>query len=144
MYICIYLYQTHIILCCSSVHVWSSCDLMQQAPFTDCQDVVDPTPYINVCKQISCKYPEGDGVSCSFFEAYVKTCSMKGKITVADWRSTVSCCKISLFTLYDSNDDAGPEHIPVLHVIQWYSSGRGVKTLHQRGRKYSDLSLSTV
>uniref|UniRef100_A0A8C9Z5S6 ZP domain-containing protein n=1 Tax=Sander lucioperca TaxID=283035 RepID=A0A8C9Z5S6_SANLU len=84
------------------------CNLLMQAPFTDCHDQVNPAPYITACAETSCKFPteEGLALSCQFLDAYAKTCSLNTTITLGDWRSPDDCRKIvPCMELYCSNNE---------------------------------------
>ncbi|XP_039662099.1 zona pellucida sperm-binding protein 4-like [Perca fluviatilis] len=83
------------------------CNLLMQAPFTDCQ--VDPAPYITACAETSCKFPteEGLALSCQFLDAYAKTCGLNTNITLGDWRSLADCPvpQVSCTELYCSDNE---------------------------------------
>uniref|UniRef100_A0A8C9ZER3 ZP domain-containing protein n=1 Tax=Sander lucioperca TaxID=283035 RepID=A0A8C9ZER3_SANLU len=90
------------------------CNLLMQAPFTDCHDQVNPALYIIACAETSCKFPteEGLALSCQFLDAYAKTCSLNTTITLGDWRSPDDCRKIvPCMELYCSdNEFCGEKH----------------------------------
>ncbi|XP_039661845.1 uromodulin-like [Perca fluviatilis] len=85
------------------------CNLLMQAPFTDCHSQVDPAPYITACAETSCKFPteEGLALSCQFFDAYAKTCGVETNITLGDWRSPTVCPvpQVSCMELYCSDNE---------------------------------------
>ncbi|XP_031175018.1 alpha-tectorin-like isoform X2 [Sander lucioperca] len=85
------------------------CNLLMQAPFTDCHDQVNPAPYITACAETSCKFPteEGLALSCQFLDAYAKTCSLNTTITLGDWRSPDDCPvpQVPCMELYCSNNE---------------------------------------
>ncbi|TNN81087.1 Alpha-tectorin [Liparis tanakae] len=76
------------------------CDLMSQAPFTDCP--YDPEPFITACKSIACKYTEDDRPAeypaCLYMQAYAKACFLKAGKTLEDWRSTAGCSQPTICT----------------------------------------------
>ncbi|XP_056287237.1 uncharacterized protein LOC130204496 [Pseudoliparis swirei] len=80
------------------------CDLMSQAPFTDCT-LIDPEPFITACKSIACKYTEDDRPAdypaCQYMQAYAKACFLKSAATLGDWRSTASCSTTRLASCLD-------------------------------------------
>ncbi|XP_028435413.1 uromodulin isoform X2 [Perca flavescens] len=85
------------------------CNLLMQAPFTDCHSQVDPAPYITACAETSCKFPteEGLALSCQFFDAYAKTCGLNPNITLGDWRSLTVCPVplVSCMEMYCSDNE---------------------------------------
>ncbi|XP_035861814.1 alpha-tectorin-like [Sander lucioperca] len=91
------------------------CNLLMQAPFTDCHDQVNPALYIIACAETSCKFPteEGLALSCQFLDAYAKTCSLNTTITLGDWRSPDDCPvpQVPCMELYCSdNEFCGEKH----------------------------------
>uniref|UniRef100_A0A3Q1IRN5 ZP domain-containing protein n=1 Tax=Anabas testudineus TaxID=64144 RepID=A0A3Q1IRN5_ANATE len=67
------------------------CNLLKEAPFSSCNSVIDPEPYITACIDTMCKYPAVDELNCQFLEAYDRACSLQ-HISVADgWRSNTGC-----------------------------------------------------
>uniref|UniRef100_A0A3Q1I5Q5 ZP domain-containing protein n=1 Tax=Anabas testudineus TaxID=64144 RepID=A0A3Q1I5Q5_ANATE len=67
------------------------CNLLKEAPFTACNSLVDPQPYITACTDTLCKYPAVDGLDCQFLEAYARACSLLNNNTMEDWWSTIDC-----------------------------------------------------
>ncbi|XP_026225005.1 alpha-tectorin-like [Anabas testudineus] len=67
------------------------CNLLKEAPFTACNNLIDPQPYITACTDTLCKYPAVDGLDCQFLEAYARACSLLNNNTVEDWWSTIGC-----------------------------------------------------
>ncbi|TNN48381.1 Alpha-tectorin [Liparis tanakae] len=72
----------------------AACDLMSQAPFTECEDV-DSAPFIAACKSTTCKYAAGEQAveypACQYMEAYARACMMHADVTLGPWRSAASC-----------------------------------------------------
>uniref|UniRef100_UPI0037E9AEF6 alpha-tectorin-like n=1 Tax=Semicossyphus pulcher TaxID=241346 RepID=UPI0037E9AEF6 len=69
----------------------TSCDVLKSTPFTSCNGVVKPDPYIKACKETMCKYPAEDNLMCSFLEAYARACKVQGRQDVTGFRSSASC-----------------------------------------------------
>ncbi|XP_020775894.2 alpha-tectorin-like [Boleophthalmus pectinirostris] len=73
---------------CNETAKW--CNVMRQQPFSSCNLVVDPEPYISACSSALCKYPAVDGFNCQFLEAYSRACSMHN-VSVEGWKSQIKC-----------------------------------------------------
>ena len=82
----------------------NSCNLLRQAPFSACHNHTDPEPFITACTETLCNYRLVDGVDCQFMEAYAQSCSLKADITLEDWRSTTTCCKIHFYNRPESDN----------------------------------------
>ncbi|TDH11257.1 hypothetical protein EPR50_G00058990, partial [Perca flavescens] len=97
------------------------CNLLMQAPFTDCHSQVDPAPYITACAETSCKFPteEGLALSCQFFDAYAKTCGLNPNITLGDWRSPTVCPVplVSCMEMYCSHNEFCDENNGEPHCL---------------------------
>ncbi|XP_032438740.1 alpha-tectorin-like isoform X1 [Xiphophorus hellerii] len=65
------------------------CSLLKEAPFSSCG--VDPEPYMAACTDTLCRYPDLDGLSCRFLEAYARACSLQSSAAPEDWRSKAQC-----------------------------------------------------
>uniref|UniRef100_A0A3P9JJR8 ZP domain-containing protein n=1 Tax=Oryzias latipes TaxID=8090 RepID=A0A3P9JJR8_ORYLA len=50
------------------------CNILKSAPFSSCNAVVDPEPYMAACRNTLNKYPAVDGLRCQFLKAYAKAC----------------------------------------------------------------------
>ncbi|XP_041662294.1 alpha-tectorin-like [Cheilinus undulatus] len=74
---------------CDAQTKW--CNLLKQAPFTACHNIINPEPFISACTDNLCKYPAVDGVSCMFLEAYAMACGHHGKVKMEDWRTKTRC-----------------------------------------------------
>ncbi|XP_054471822.1 alpha-tectorin-like [Anoplopoma fimbria] len=74
---------------CNTTTEW--CNLLKQAPFTACNEHINPEPFITACTNTLCKYPAVDGLKCQFLEAYARACSLHSNITMESWRTTTSC-----------------------------------------------------
>ncbi|XP_030608828.1 alpha-tectorin-like [Archocentrus centrarchus] len=72
-------------------NVTERCNLLRQAPFTSCNNVIDPEPYITACNNTLCKYPAVDGLNCQFLEAYARACSLQNIQPQEGWRSNAGC-----------------------------------------------------
>ncbi|KAK2863420.1 hypothetical protein Q5P01_002953 [Channa striata] len=72
---------------------WASeyCNLLKESPFTTCNSLIDPQPYVTACTNTLCKYPAVDGLSCQFLKAYSRVCSLHNNKTVGDWWSKAGC-----------------------------------------------------
>jgi hypothetical protein len=60
------------------------CDLMKNAPFTACNDAVDPTNFIEDCKFDACRCEDPMQCVCNSFATYSQSCSRNA--VVLDWR----------------------------------------------------------
>ncbi|XP_028260823.1 alpha-tectorin-like [Parambassis ranga] len=67
------------------------CKLLKGAPFSTCNDDVDPEPYITACTDTLCTYPAVDGLNCQFLEAYARACSLYSNASLEGWRSKAGC-----------------------------------------------------
>ncbi|XP_023201522.1 alpha-tectorin-like [Xiphophorus maculatus] len=65
------------------------CSLLKEASFSSCG--VDPEPYMAACTDTLCRYPDLDGLSCRFLEAYARACSLQSSAAPEDWRSKAQC-----------------------------------------------------
>ncbi|PWA22190.1 hypothetical protein CCH79_00020901, partial [Gambusia affinis] len=65
------------------------CSLLKEAPFSSC--AVNPEPYVAACTDTLCRYPDLDGLSCRFLEAYARACSLQSSAAAEDWRSKAQC-----------------------------------------------------
>ncbi|XP_030609901.1 alpha-tectorin-like [Archocentrus centrarchus] len=72
-------------------NVTERCNLLKEAPFTSCNNDVNPQPYITACTDTLCKYPAVDGLNCQFLKAYARACSLQGNHTLEGWTSKASC-----------------------------------------------------
>ncbi|KAF3843529.1 hypothetical protein F7725_002378 [Dissostichus mawsoni] len=72
-------------------HTTDWCNLLKEAPFSACNEHIDPEPYMAACTHTLCKYPAVDGLKCQFLEAYVKACSLHSNVTVERWTTKTSC-----------------------------------------------------
>ncbi|XP_037536661.1 pancreatic secretory granule membrane major glycoprotein GP2-like [Nematolebias whitei] len=82
---------------CSSVT--KRCNMLKKAPFTSCNAHVDPTPYINACKETMCKYPTEDGLMTQFLWAYARACSLNGNSNLGDWWTEAECSPPKAFCM---------------------------------------------
>ncbi|XP_054916874.1 uncharacterized protein LOC129379942 [Poeciliopsis prolifica] len=73
------------------------CNLLRVAPFSSCNDDVDPTPYISACNSTLCGYPSADGLGCQFLWAYATACRLQSNITLGRWWSAASCSEPQAF-----------------------------------------------
>ncbi|CAK6960879.1 alpha-tectorin-like [Scomber scombrus] len=69
------------------------CNILKDAPFSQCKSYADPQPYITACTSTLCKYPAVDGFKCQFLEAYARVCSLYNDDILKGWRAKVECCK---------------------------------------------------
>lgn len=76
---------------CSEATQW--CHVLNEPPFSACNLVVNPKPFLTACFTTLCKYPAVDGFSCQFLEAYSRACSAHN-VTVDKWRPQVQCDNI--------------------------------------------------
>ncbi|KAK2899436.1 hypothetical protein Q8A73_012565 [Channa argus] len=67
------------------------CNLLKEAPFTTCNSLNDPQPYVTACTNTLCKYPAVDGLSCQFLKAYSRACNLQNNETVGDWWTKAGC-----------------------------------------------------
>lgn len=67
--------------------------MLKKLPFSNCNDYIDPEPYITACTQTLCNYPPVDRLSCQFLEAYARACSLHTDVDIEPWRDIMSCCK---------------------------------------------------
>uniref|UniRef100_A0A3P9I8R2 ZP domain-containing protein n=1 Tax=Oryzias latipes TaxID=8090 RepID=A0A3P9I8R2_ORYLA len=58
----------------NSTAVIEQCNILKSAPFSSCNAVVDPEPYMAACRNTLNKYPAVDGLRCQFLKAYAKAC----------------------------------------------------------------------
>uniref|UniRef100_A0A3B4BAY2 ZP domain-containing protein n=1 Tax=Periophthalmus magnuspinnatus TaxID=409849 RepID=A0A3B4BAY2_9GOBI len=75
---------------CNDTAEW--CNILREQPFSTCNLVVDPQPFISACSSVLCKYPAVDGFNCQFFEAYTRACSMHN-VSVEGWKSQIKCAE---------------------------------------------------
>ncbi|XP_041841204.1 uromodulin-like [Melanotaenia boesemani] len=68
------------------------CNLLMEAPFSSCNTIVDPAPYITACNATLCKYPAVDGLGCQFLWAYARACSLSN-VTLESWWSEAQCSR---------------------------------------------------
>ncbi|KAK2863432.1 hypothetical protein Q5P01_002965 [Channa striata] len=73
------------------------CNLLKESPFTTCNSLIDPQPYVTACTNTLCKYPAVDGLSCQFLKAYSRVCSLQNNKTVGDWWSKAGCSPLQAF-----------------------------------------------
>uniref|UniRef100_A0A3B3X3U6 ZP domain-containing protein n=1 Tax=Poecilia mexicana TaxID=48701 RepID=A0A3B3X3U6_9TELE len=73
------------------------CNLLRVAPFSSCNDDVDPTPYISACNSTLCGYPSADGLGCQFLWAYATACRLQSNITLDRWWSNAGCSEPQAF-----------------------------------------------
>uniref|UniRef100_A0A3B3VIR4 Uncharacterized LOC106939020 n=1 Tax=Poecilia latipinna TaxID=48699 RepID=A0A3B3VIR4_9TELE len=73
------------------------CNLLRAAPFSSCNDDVDPTPYISACNSTLCGYPSADGLGCQFLWAYATACRLQSNITLDRWWSNAGCSEPQAF-----------------------------------------------
>uniref|UniRef100_A0A3Q3N269 Alpha-tectorin-like n=1 Tax=Labrus bergylta TaxID=56723 RepID=A0A3Q3N269_9LABR len=73
----------------------AGCNLLKQAPFTACHNLISPEPFVTACTNTLCKYPAVDDIKCKLLETYTIVCSKQGNVKVEDWRTKTSCCKNS-------------------------------------------------
>ncbi|KAL4008035.1 hypothetical protein ACER0C_001887 [Sarotherodon galilaeus] len=66
------------------------CNLLKEAPFSFCNNDINPEPYITACTDTLCKYPAVDGLNCQFLKAYARACSLHNH-TLDGWTSKTSC-----------------------------------------------------
>ncbi|XP_066540767.1 von Willebrand factor [Hoplias malabaricus] len=87
------------------VTVEQSCRVLNSAPFRECNSVVDPEPYWEICTHDTCSCASvGDcGCFCDAIAAYAHECAQKG--VVVEWRSNELCP----LSCEDLNKDAGVE-----------------------------------
>ncbi|KAK1784997.1 hypothetical protein P4O66_018435, partial [Electrophorus voltai] len=87
------------------VAVEQSCHVLTSAPFKECNSMVDPEPYWEICTHDTCLCPSvGDCTClCDAVAAYAHECAQRG--VVVEWRSN-DLCPISCEKL---NKDAGQE-----------------------------------
>ncbi|XP_053733757.1 alpha-tectorin-like [Synchiropus splendidus] len=74
---------------CEGAADW--CNLLLEAPFTSCHDLVDPQPFISACNMTLCSYPSVDDIKCQFMEAYTRVCEQQGDIVEDSWRLDTVC-----------------------------------------------------
>uniref|UniRef100_UPI0037E8F125 alpha-tectorin-like n=1 Tax=Semicossyphus pulcher TaxID=241346 RepID=UPI0037E8F125 len=74
---------------CNSGTEW--CNLLKQAPFTACNKLINPEPFITACNNTLCKYPALDGVKCQLLKAYAMACKQQGNVKVEDWGTKTRC-----------------------------------------------------
>lgn len=67
---------------------------MRQELFSACHNHTDPEPYITACTETLCTYPDVDGLSCQFMEAYAKSCNLQSNMMMTDWQDAADCRKI--------------------------------------------------
>ncbi|XP_074518475.1 alpha-tectorin-like [Halichoeres trimaculatus] len=75
----------------SCTKVTESCGILNKAPFTECNAVVKPDPYVKVCKDTLCAYPSRDNLKCQFLETYARACEVMTTKKVDGWRSSSNC-----------------------------------------------------
>ncbi|KAM9717495.1 IgGFc-binding protein-like [Menidia menidia] len=68
------------------------CNVLMEEPFFSCNDVIDPTPYINACKETLTKYSSVDMLRCQFLGAYARACGLDNS-NLEGWWSEVNCRK---------------------------------------------------
>lgn len=73
---------------CSKTTEW--CNVLKEQPFSACNLLVNPEPFISACSGALCRYPAVDGFNCQFLEAYSRACSMHN-VNVDGWRSLTHC-----------------------------------------------------
>ncbi|XP_060909004.1 alpha-tectorin-like [Labrus mixtus] len=74
---------------CDTQAKW--CNLLKQAPFTACHNLISPEPFVTACTNTLCKYPAVDDLKCKLLETYTMVCSKQGNVKVEDWRTKTSC-----------------------------------------------------
>ncbi|XP_074551467.1 alpha-tectorin-like [Halichoeres trimaculatus] len=74
---------------CEAAKKW--CSHLKQAPFSACNKLIDPEPFITACSNTLCKYPAKDGLQCKSLEAYAMLCSQTGSLKMEEWRKTTHC-----------------------------------------------------
>uniref|UniRef100_A0A3B3I3H8 ZP domain-containing protein n=1 Tax=Oryzias latipes TaxID=8090 RepID=A0A3B3I3H8_ORYLA len=70
--------------------VTQQCNILKSSPFSSCNAVVDPQPYIAACTETLCKYPAVDGLRCQFLGAYAKACQ-KRQVNIQNWETAAQC-----------------------------------------------------
>ncbi|XP_011485577.1 alpha-tectorin-like [Oryzias latipes] len=74
----------------NSTAVIEQCNILKSSPFSSCNAVVDPQPYIAACTETLCKYPAVDGLRCQFLGAYAKACQ-KRQVNIQNWETAAQC-----------------------------------------------------
>ncbi|XP_029018904.1 uncharacterized protein LOC114862591 [Betta splendens] len=67
------------------------CNDLRAPPFTSCNTLVDPQPYINACVDTLRRYPLVDKLYCQFLQAYARACSLSSNDSVGNWWSGLGC-----------------------------------------------------
>ncbi|XP_013881857.1 alpha-tectorin-like [Austrofundulus limnaeus] len=75
------------------------CNMLTKAPFASYNANIDPTPYINACKETMCKYPSEDGLMTQFLWAYARACSLYGNNDLGDWWTQAECSPPKAFCM---------------------------------------------
>uniref|UniRef100_A0A3P9LDD3 Uncharacterized LOC101156610 n=1 Tax=Oryzias latipes TaxID=8090 RepID=A0A3P9LDD3_ORYLA len=70
--------------------VTQQCNILKSSPFSSCNAVIDPQPYIAACTETLCKYPAVDGLRCQFLGAYAKACQ-KRQVNIENWETAAQC-----------------------------------------------------
>lgn len=63
----------------------------KNGPFSDCHELVDPTPYYEACVYDLCATLPDDDVLCDSFSQYAEACRNTGGMP-EDWRSVTPQC----------------------------------------------------
>ncbi|XP_017297015.1 alpha-tectorin [Kryptolebias marmoratus] len=77
--------------CNNCTTVTEHCNILTKHTFASCNVDLDPTPYINACKETMCRYPTEDGLITQFLWAYARACSLNGHNQLGDWWTKAEC-----------------------------------------------------
>lgn len=65
-------------------------------PFRECHSMVEPSQYVQNCKQDLCLYPEQEEVLCQHIAHYVDLCQAAGA-SIEEWRANDFCSELDQF-----------------------------------------------
>lgn len=68
----------------------------KDGPFRGCHTTVEPSKYVQNCKNDLCLYPEHKEVLCQHIAHYVDLCQAAG-VTIEEWRTNDFCRKLGPF-----------------------------------------------
>uniref|UniRef100_A0A3Q3BK88 Pancreatic secretory granule membrane major glycoprotein GP2-like n=1 Tax=Kryptolebias marmoratus TaxID=37003 RepID=A0A3Q3BK88_KRYMA len=71
--------------------VTKRCNILTKYTFASCNADLDPTPYIDACKETVSRYPLKDGLITQFLWAYARACSLVGHNELGDWWTKAEC-----------------------------------------------------
>ncbi|XP_038054990.1 uncharacterized protein LOC119727201 [Patiria miniata] len=85
--------------------VRAKCDVLKQATFAECREVVDPRSFYELCQQDACSCGGNEPCYCEAIAAYAQECRRNG-IIVREWRNSTICGMDCPETMIF--DDCGP------------------------------------